>query len=275
MIRKLLLILFIISSNNVYASGVTVKGFSNSAGYKTTNIATAIFPCGDSITHGVGGDADGDASNDWGYRKHLQDNLGIGTYSFVGSLAFPSSDPTYYVNNFGNSGMIASSLDNAMTTEQYVSLNNLGNSSIMLLHVATNDVILQSIDHATKKTNAQIIASINSIIDKWRVWVPTGKVYVALIVPLRQADMATWWTPFNNDLNAAMVTRQATDANIVIVDMYNAFLNDRYGYCTGNWYDNCMNIFSGAHPSDNGYKTMADQWAACINNNSAVGCNGH
>ena len=269
----LTLILLIIFHSTAFAVGKSVG--TTIVGGKTTVLRKAIFPCGDSITHGVGGDGDGDSTNDWGYRKHLQDNLGIGVYDFIGSLRNPTSDATYDVNNYGTSGWAAEFLNAGMTTEANLSLSNISDASMMLLHIGTNDIILQSIDSASKHTNAEIITSINSVIDKFEVFNSTAKVYVALIVPMRQADQATWWLPFWTDLKAAMITRQGTDPRIVIVDMYNAFLDDRYGYCSGDWYNNCMNVFSGAHPSDNGYKTMADQWAACINNNSAVGCNGH
>lgn len=271
--KILALVILITFPSSAFAVGKSIG--TTMAGGKTTVLRKALFTAGDSITHGVGGDGDGDSTNDWGYRKHLQDNIGVGVYDFIGSLTSPTTDATYDVNNYGTSGWAAAFLNTGMTTEAPLSLSNLSSSSIMLLHIGTNDVILQSIDDPGKHTNAQIIASINSVIDKFERYCPSCKVYVALIVPFRQVDMATWWDPFWTDLKAAMELRQSTDSNIVIVDMYNAFLSDRYGYCSGDWYNNCMNVFSGAHPSDNGYRTMADQWAACINNNSAVGCNGH
>ena len=277
---RVIFILFLLLVTPAYASVKTLGTVTAGPGIEPSK-TKMLLTVGDSITAGVGGDGDGDAGNDWGYRQKLQDILGIGTYRFVGSVNRPSSDATYDVANWGNSGQIIAWMVShtgpvdGIKYELNRSFTNSTIDSVVLIHAATNDIILQSIDDVNKKTNAQLIASMNQLIDAVLDFNPNAKIYVALIVPLRQSDQATWWQPFHDDLLAAMTTRRATNPNVHTVDMYYAFLYDYTGDCAGDWYNNCLNVFSGAHPSATGYLVMAKMWARCMNDNTAIGCDGH
>lgn len=277
--KLILFILFCFLAFNAHAgtaTGVTLVGTGFNQG-----IVNKILPVGDSITAGVGWDNDGDSSNDWGWRKELQDLLGIGVYDFAGSVTRPTSDATYDVDNWGTSGQVANWFltsagpTNGMIYELNRSMNNAGPESKVLLHVGTNDIIRQYTDDINKKTNAEIITSILAIIDVIHNFNPSIDIYCALIVPDRRSGQEVYWGAFHDDLEAALITKQATVTNLVIVDMYEAFVNDRYGDCGGDWYNNCMNPFSGDHPSATGYTVMAKQWNACIQSSSNPGCNGN
>lgn len=259
------------------ASGVTIAGSGFNQG-----IVNKILPVGDSITAGVGDADDGDSTNDWGYRKKIQDLLGIGVYDFAGSIDRPTAgDATYDVDNWATSGKVtnwfltSTGPTDGILYELNRSMNNAGPNSKLLLHIGTNDMILQYLDDINKKTNAQIITSITSIIDVIHNFNSNITIYCALIVPARRSGQEVFWGAFHDDLEAALITKQATVTNLVIVDMYEAFINDRYGDCSGDWYNNCLNPFSGDHPSATGYTVMAKQWNACIQSNINPGCNGN
>lgn len=274
-------ILFLLILNSQAFPSVTSKGVSASFAGIETGKLKKLLTVGDSVTAGVGWDNDGDVSNDWGYRRDLQDLLGIGTYKFVGSINRPTSDATYDVANWGTSGMAADWFPNGFAGENGLrqefnrSFNNSSPDSIILIHVGTNDVLAQYLDSVGKRTNAQIIGNINTLIDYSYDNNPNAKILVALIIPDRRPGQATFWGAFHDDLKAALITKQATVPTLVIVDMYEAFINDRYGDCAGDWYNNCMNVFAGDHPSATGYTVMAKQWNACIQSNTNPGCNGH
>lgn len=271
------LLLLLIFPSLAFADGVTYTGMK-----VKSNKKKAILCIGDSITAGVGWDNDGNVANDWGYRKKLQDLLGIGVYEMVGSVNRPTSDATYGVANWGVSGQIAqwfiSSGGNTdgIRFEIQRSMSNLSDDSVVLLHVGTNDIILQYLDNVNKRSNVAIIADINTLIDRIYDANKKIKILVALIVPDRRAGQETFWGVFHDDLKAALITKQATVPTVVIVDMYEAFVNDRYGVCSGDWFNNCMNPFSGDHPSFTGYEgVMARQWADCIQSKTNPGCNGN
>lgn len=279
--RILLSIFYFFVLVNASLASVTSVGTTNSGVGIEPGKVKKLLCVGDSITWGVGGDGDGDTNNDWGYRKVLQDQLGIGAYDFVGTNSTPASDATYDVEHYGNSGQIVQWIVShsspsvwSMKSELNAVFGNARAGSVVLLHAATNDVILQSIDAPSKRTNAEIIANFMTIIDNITSINNQADIYVALIVPLRQVAQATWWGPFNDDLKAALLAKMATTPRLHIVDMYNAFMLNYTGDCP-DWYNDCMNVFSGAHPSATGYLAMAKMWARCMADNTAVGCDGN
>lgn len=259
---------FVLFASIALASTASMTGTSHN---ETT---LKILTVGDSITRGVGGDADGTEANDFGYRSYLQTHLGVGAYDFVGSNT--TTDPGIYdPDHWGTSGQIASWFVSRIHDELDTSLILPRKLSKVLLHVGTNDIILQYIDDVNKKTNAQIITSITSVITSIFSYYPDVELYVALIVPDRRTGQEVFWGAFHDDLNVALTALQVTYPNLIIVDMYEAFINDTYGDCLGDWYDVCMNPFSGDHPSATGYRVMARQWYECMQSRTAVNCNGN
>lgn len=225
-----------------------------------------LMPLGDSITLGSG-----NAGTWYGYRDYLQDELGIGTYDFVGSYKSPSSSGTYDVDHSGIGGDDSQRVINRLPAELIASLQNASISSKVLLMIGTNDYAAGLAPFPS--TSVSNIENIISMIDTFN---PNIEVYVALIIPTKTG--ASWPVTLNTSLKPMLETYQESKSNLYIVDMYSAFINDTFGLCaevTSTEDGNCFHPLENLHPSLMGYKTMALQWAACIKNPAATNCNGN
>jgi len=214
----------------------------------TIEAGARLLPLGDSITKGSNGP---ETIEFIGYRFALQDNVGIGTYDFVGYYSDPPSDPVYDVLHSGYAGKTAYAI-------QSLTLGNMlnffsgynPNGSAVLIHAGTNDMP----GSRTIQTVADDVLGIVDIIDAHD---PTIDVYVALIIPRGN----TWEYVYNrvNNFNPALEStlqaRQGTKANLYIVDMNAAF----HGTSCGNNYLTCLSS-DLVHPNTLGYQVMADTW---------------
>ncbi|WP_433218681.1 SGNH/GDSL hydrolase family protein [Dactylosporangium sp. CS-047395] len=184
--------------------------------------AYSIMPMGDSITLGL-------ASTDGqGYRKFLDQLLTGRPHTFVGTQG---TAPMYHE---GHSGWTIDQLGAEART--WVALKR---PNIILIHAGTND---DGLNH----TSAQMLASMNHLLDEIHAASPTSYVIVAKI-PL---------TPFNNQwqqdqevgYNAGLPTLAAARSHVIVVDMVSTQISaDSIGA-------------ERVHPNDNGYKYMAQVW---------------
>jgi lysophospholipase L1-like esterase len=223
-----------------------------------------LLPLGDSVTVGFGD------SDTWGYRNHLQDELGgYNTYKFVGTYSSPSGVTVYNQRHAGISGEksaeILARVSPAMSMFFPASMTN--KTRIVLIHAGTNDV-RQLVAKATTVANIHSMLTAVTAVD------PNIKVYVAKILPIYedpgdQADADA----LNTDIQTDVLAYQTTNPNVHVVDMNYFAENDTFTLCSGNFQTNCM--YDTVHPNNAGYQTMAKGWARCIANASAVGCDGN
>ncbi|WP_433059593.1 SGNH/GDSL hydrolase family protein [Dactylosporangium sp. CS-033363] len=184
--------------------------------------AYSIMPMGDSITLGL-------ASTDGqGYRKFLDQLLAGRPHTFVGTQG------TAPMNHEGHSGWTIDQL--GAEARRWVALKR---PDIILIHAGTND---DGLNHTT----AQMLASMNHLLDEIHAGSPTSYVIVAKI-PL---------TPFNNQwqqdqevgYNAGLPAVAAARSHVIVVDMVSTQISaDSVGA-------------ERVHPNDTGYKYMAQVW---------------
>lgn len=252
------ILIFLFSCNVLYADsiirGAGVNGLTVIGGSQKRK----IYTMGDSITFGLR------STTGLGYRKVLQDLLGIGEYNFVG--AFSSSGYLNYdVNHSGVSGNTTAQMLSRMPAELTASLTPPNTSGTkVLIHGGTNFSL-----------NQAGVDDIEDMIDLVVAKDSTIKIYVALIIPSNgsagapDADI----TAYNALLTTMLIAKRAANSNVNRVDMNAAFKSDYFSLCAGDWANNCL--FDDLHPNDTGYSVMANMWNRCINNESAVGCNGN
>jgi lysophospholipase L1-like esterase len=199
---------------------------------------------GDSITRGSG-DTDG-----FSYRDHLQARLDIGTSSFVGTYQSPGSNTTTDVDHEGIGGNqtadVLARLPDALNTHLFTP-NPSG--SRVLLHIGTNDIRAELSVSGT-------VDRVEQIIDMIDAHDPGLAVHVALVVPHRFPDVDADLTSYNSALRTRLQQLQASKPNLFIVDM-NAAFKQNPGWSTQYLADE-------VHPSDAGYRVMAEQWQASI-----------
>jgi lysophospholipase L1-like esterase len=216
--------------------------------------APRLFPLGDSITKGTVFGHD-----DWGYRNHLQDLLGIGTFKFVGPYTDPASSETYDVCHGGVDGDLTSEVDARVAAQltACISPPNRRNSCVLLL-VGTNDAI-QNFGTLTSRVD-----NTEYIVDKIYANDPYLKIYVALIIPIVDDTPNQRIIDFNAALNTRLVNKKAANSSlhVHIVDMYTPFVN------TPDWETELM--YDNLHPADAGYVVMANEWYDSIVANSTT-----
>lgn len=199
-----------------------------------------IMPLGDSITYDDRlSDHEGTprpSSVRSGYRSHLHYQLTAAAYpvDFVGSrVAGEAVIPAFDPHNEGHPGW--TSYEIANNVYRYLSINP---ADIVLLHIGTND-------------NDVSVAGVNDILDEIDLYEElTGRfvrVIVALIID-RQAQDDALIAGFNHNLNNLLQRRILNGDAITIVDMYRGA-----GMTSTDYADH-------THPTDAGYKKMADVW---------------
>lgn len=233
--------------------GVTATGVYTSSG-TGVSVIKVLLPLGDSITVGAG--------STYGYRKQLQDSLGIGEYDFVGSFSNPSSDATYDVHHAGVSGENTTQILARLQGELDTNFDGIQNGSIILIHAGTNGV-----------SSGSNVPNVQTMLDRIFTKNPGIKVYVALIIPNKVGATETATIAYNASLLSMLQTYQGTNSNVHIVDMHSNFINDTFGTCSGDWATNCMG--DNTHPNTTGYTSMGLQWASCISSSSNTNCDGN
>jgi len=176
----------------------------------------------------------------------LQDEVGINTYTFVGSYSLPASDTVYQVKHSGVGGQrtdqILARLSDELDT--WMPAPNDKNSCV-LLHAGTNDI-------SAHIATATIVDHIEDIIDMIDTHDSNIKIIVALIIP-RYDDHDDETTDYNTALNTMLLTYQSLKSNLYIVDMNTAFKDNP------DWIVDYM--YDIVHPKDTGYNIMALEWA--------------
>ena len=252
--KKLLFVLFLSLSVNCHAAAIDGILFG----------AQRIFiaPIGDSITAGT--TTYDNVGLPMAYRDHLQDLLRT-RYGlvFTGNTATPASDSVYLTSHWGGIGLRTDQILTVVNAGSFTSTSAYS-AYYCLIHAGTNDVG-QSVADATS------VGYMEDIIDALVADNAENKIYVALIIPSGGSN--TNIIAYNTALNTMLETKQATNSNIVIVDMYNLFVNDTTGLCDGDYANVCLSDVT--HPSETGWIAMARQWAACMASPTAVNCNGN
>ena len=222
-----------------------------------------LMPLGDSLTAGDG------STHEMGYRKKIQDLLGVDTYQFVG----PDSRGVlsdYQSEHTGKIGFGTESLKAFVTTEMPAYFGPKDRKGIILLMVGTNDFLAAAFN---VKNSVKNIMEMVDFIDQYN---PRIKIYVACPIPIafKEPSFLAYRTPpagltedtfpvFRKELISSLAMRKRTKSNLYIVDMYSAFVNDETGLCYGNYKINCL--VDGVHPNDAGYDVMGVVWANSIN----------
>jgi len=246
-----------------FSEGINVSGTNNS-GVKWCEADKILLTVGDSLTFGTG------STNSWSYRKKLQIHQDV-EYAFVGIYDDPASDPVYSVLHSGFPGADTYYMETTILPASIGFFVDGGDptNSIIIIHAGTNDVLSTTAGREGARDN------IEDMIDYVDAYNPDISVYISLIAPAEIAgrfvfaDVVT----FNGILKTMLDAYKASKSNLYYVDIHTAFTADTYGYCSGDWYANCM--YNDSHPNNDGYSTMADQYNDCINNSAAVNCNGN
>lgn len=218
--------------------------------------APRLMATGDSITRGTG-----DGATKFGYRDHLQTDLGgVGVYTFTGPYLSPNSDGTFQVRHNGYVGKTAATMASSIASELAYSMPKPNpKGSIVVLHAGTNDI-------NAVIPNATIVASVQSIIDATLSYDPSITVYVMLLIPSTTGGTNTTIDAFNLLLLAQLQSDRLTRPNqIHYIDMNTAFKT-----CASGVWATCMN--DALHPNDTGYIVMSTTIASCILNNAATYC---
>jgi lysophospholipase L1-like esterase len=203
-----------------------------------------LLPLGDSISEGW--------PDDFGYRNHLQDLLGIGVYDFVGPFTDPDSDATYDVDHAGVGGERTDQIESRVDSTLDTYMTNLESGSCVLIHAGTNDANQNYSGGATAW-----VANVEDMIDLIHAHDSSIDIYVALIIPSTDGTINGRITTFNAALESMLETYQGTKANLYIVDMYARFTSNV------DWASEWM--YDSLHPNDTGYSIMADEWFKAIN----------
>lgn len=273
--KKIFLIAFIVllSSQIVYAdmniSGIKMQGLAYNF-----YAEKRVYCLGDSITVGLG-----DSPVYFSYRDHLQDLIGVGVYDFVGGYTDPDSDATYDVDHGGVSGTRTANVLGRIQSdlETYLPRPNSPETKIFI-HIGTNDSAGSTPGYPPPPVAPEVAAAnVVSIVQAIVAYDPNIHIYVALIIPHRGTGSVKNnqnFINFNNALRPLILAMRATNTKINLVDMYSAMNNDTFGLC-GGLLSGCYASGDDSHPKDTGYQTMALQWDACIDNESAVNCNGN
>ena len=240
----------------ITAENVTVENVNLSS------IQPVLVTMGDSLTTGDG------STDDWGYRKNLQEYMSLST-TFRGEEndPNPNNDAPYIEFHSGVGGEDAADIEARMQTnlDNHLS-DSAADKGIVLLHSGSNDDKSTAGGRETARDNVEdtidLIHAHNANID----------VYVALITPRNAAD-DTDYVLFNGILNTMLETYQETKSNLYIVDMHTAFTEDTWGFCSGDYSANCFADTN--HLNDTGYQAMARQWFECILSEVGRNCNGN
>jgi lysophospholipase L1-like esterase len=203
-----------------------------------------------------------------GYRRYLQDELGIWTYRFKGQF----KNSGFGIHQRRHSGVIGETVAQIRrrveTNLALFSKVRGKKHSAILIHAGTNDL------RHTIKSDEEMERSLKAYDDMLTTIHnsdPDLDIYVALLIPSAGQPCDRNIDKFNPQL--AALVRSKGYPNLYYVDMNAAFKKDAFGLCRNEWPKYCM--VDTLHPSDAGYRTMGKQWAACMRNPKAKYCNGN
>lgn len=232
-----------------------------------------IYAVGDSITRGFT-----DSPVYFGYRDHLQESLGVGAYDFVGPYSDPSTDVSYDVNHGGLNGRKSAALLAKIDQDLnvYLPKPNTPDTKV-LVFIGTNDSAGSTPGVPPPPVPPQTaVNNVVSIVNKITAYDSNIHVYVALITPHRGKGSVKNnpnFIAYNSALRPAILSLNSSNPKVHLVDMYKAFENDTFGLLGGQYLNTAYN--DDTHPNDLGYRVIAKQWYACIQNPLSVNCDGH
>jgi lysophospholipase L1-like esterase len=213
-----------------------------------------IMPLGDSITDGVGSQAQGGG----GYRVELfrqaianQQNITFVGLSVNGpanvtvgmqQVPLPRNHEGHsgFTISGGGAGSLAGLVDNAIAQTD---------PNIILLMIGTNDVN-QNINLG--QAPQRLGALLDQIIDD----APDALLVVAQIIPITMGGGAANVQPYNGAIPGLVQARADAGNHVILVDMFTPFNS------TPNFAAALMNDF--LHPNPAGYVVMAQTWYEAI-----------
>ena len=194
-------------------------------------LATKVMALGDSITNG---DAP-PGQDEHGYRGFFYQNL-VESGRLVDMVGPNSNGQVPDPQHAGYPGETGDDIQALLP-----GLLSTYTPSAILLMAGTNDIFY--------KSNPQIPvrAEIAGMLDQVAQASPTTHVYVATLIPLAGYD--TQVANVNAAIRSAVADAVARGQNVSLVEMPSVTLSD---------------LFDGIHPTDTGYREMADYWTAAF-----------
>lgn len=225
-----------------------------------------ILTLGDSLTYGTG-DASG---NLMGFRDHLSDLLGTTNWEFIGTSVRPQSASGYRTNHSGYPSLAASQTVTYVASELAGAFgNSVPSGSVVVLFIGTNDI-------ARSVGNSTVTGYLSTILDSIRTFNSGLRVILINLGPNGTGAVETRMVSYNTAFATMLGTYQATypTFDIDLIDMHSSIANDTHGLCggAGNWQANCY--ADTTHFNNTGYRAVAKQIAACINDPNATNCDG-
>jgi len=231
-----------------------------------------ILPNGDSLTEGTGDSV----GNLMGYRDHLQTEIGTTLWELVGTEVKPISATGFKTNHNGfPSGSTAQTEESTLFALTKYFTANAPEGSLVILWAGTNDAARTNSGVAGYSV-AGAVANIEDTLDVIRTFNSDIRVLVVNLGPNGTAGVDTQMTSFNTQLVTMLQAYQVSypTFDVDLVDMKSMINNDSFGLCggAGNFRTNCYN--DTTHFNDLGYRAVAKQIAACINNPNTTNCDG-
>lgn len=264
--QLIILLILLTLSNNAFA--VTIAGI-------TVGNSKRVYAVGDSITLGLA-----DTPLLFGYRDHLQELLGRGTYDFVGRFTDPDTNTIFDVEHGGVSGTRTANVLARIQSDLNAFMPKPNSSdSKVLLFIGTNDSAGSTAGVPPPPVTPEAAtANVVSIVNIITAYDSNINVYVATVTPHKgtgSVDNRPNMINFNAALEPAILAINATNPKVHLVDMYSAYVNDTFGVLGGDYIANGYASGDATHPSDKGHQTIALQWYSCIQSSSNTNCDGN
>lgn len=254
MFLRLLLIIFLVFSSSVSYADLNINiagGTGVKFGQEVVGCGEPFMFIGDSITA------------NYNVREYFFTALPDCTYDAVGDQTGP--DTNYQDEHAAVGGDFTADIIARVTpalVEKH--FNDFTDNGKVYIHMGTNGTSL----YTTNVTNLETLLDIFDARSLARDKNPIT-VYVCRIIP-NTGSYTSVTTLNNTHYTPALDSYSASSIKIVEVDMYQSFLDDTYGRCSGDWEANCM--ADSLHPNSSGAQTMADQLQDCIDNPDATNC---
>jgi lysophospholipase L1-like esterase len=220
--------------------------------------AKGIMFMGDSITRGYGGtytNPNGTWDDISGYRKYLQEKLGIWSFRVVGDNyendisinMLPYHQPRNFAfNNETAEEVTARALAEPIQHETWFPYSDKKNTIIICL--GTNNLQMGE----DPETEIAAMSAISDYIDEVHFYDSTINIFVCLIPPTSLVFFNEWIESYNNRLQIMVDEKGKGKDNLFTVDLYNA-LKD----CWDAPSNQCNS--DSAHPNNTGYEIIADE----------------